>query len=336
MMSFHNSCRSEHDHAVCGVALRSPIVGFPDTLAVDGRLTAAKRSFATLYRKASPELTVQLQGFRAGHEVTRMAVDQENGEAVEWEYIAGGSGDETILFVHGFAATGESHFLQVEALEEDFRVIAPTVPGVPTMKAVADGLVAVLDAEGIEKPHVFGVSFGGLVAQALVHHHPDRVADLILSHTLVPRPGAAGEVDRRIRAMRLLPEFLYGRLAGVGGVRALEKEIPDITPAELDFWKANFAELYPDVITKDLALGRLMAGRDFMADYQLAKGGPVGWAGKVLIMESAVDSLVKTEDREALKAHYPDAEVHTVTRYGHMGAMVRTESNVEPVLRFLG
>jgi len=296
----------------------------------------AERSFEKLYRKAWPELTDRLRVFRAAHEIKRITPELEGGEAVRWEYIAGGSGDETILFVHGFAATGESHFLQVGALEEDFRVIAPTVPAVTTMKAIADGVAAVLDAEGVERAHVMGVSFGGLVAQAFVHHHPDRVADLILSHTLVPRESAAGEVDGRIKASRLLPRFVYGRLARLGGIRMLEKEIPDLTPEELAFWKANFTELYPDVITKDLAVGRLRAGRDFIVNYELSKGGPMGWEGRVLVMESAVDSMVKTDDREALRAHYPDAEVHTVTRYGHMGALVRTESNVDPVRRFLG
>jgi pimeloyl-ACP methyl ester carboxylesterase len=296
----------------------------------------AGRSFDTQQGKAAPDLTERLRAFRRSHRVKRLTAERAGANAVQWEYLAGGVGGETILFIHGFAATGESHFLQVGALEEDFRVIAPTVPAVTTMKAIADGLVSILEAEEVDRASAFGVSFGGLVAQALVQHHPDRVADLILSHTLVPRTSAVAEVDKRIRAARLLPTLVYGWLARTGGVKALKREIPNITPAERQFWKANFSELYPEVITKDLAIARLTAGRDFMANYQLPRGAPAGWDGRVLMLESAVDTMVGSEDREALKAHYPEAEVHTVTRYGHMGALVRTESNVDPVRRFLG
>ena len=42
----------------------------------------------------------------------------------------------------------------------------------------ADG-VAVLDTLGVAAAHVFGVSMGGMIAQAMAIHHPDRVSSLI-------------------------------------------------------------------------------------------------------------------------------------------------------------
>jgi pimeloyl-ACP methyl ester carboxylesterase len=291
--------------------------------------------FERIFREASPELTERLRAFRKAHPVERLTSEVEARVGGGWEYVVGGEGDETILFIHGLGATGESHFLQVSALEEDFRVLAPTIPGAPTMRALADGLTASLEAVGVNRAHLFGVSFGGLVAQAFLHHHPDRVADVVLSHTMVPRASAAKDVINRQRVTRLLPVPLYGWLARVAGIKAFKNDVPDLTPGELSFWKAYFIELYPYVVTKAMALGRLMAGADFMLDYELTRGGPNGWSGRVLIVESESDSFVPKDDREALKDHYREADVHTITGYGHCGALARADTYVDPVRRFL-
>ena len=46
-----------------------------------------------------------------------------------------------------------------------------------------DDVKAVCDALGIEKPHVYGNSFGGMVAISYASRHPDHPAKLILSST---------------------------------------------------------------------------------------------------------------------------------------------------------
>ena len=52
-----------------------------------------------------------------------------------------------------------------------------------TMDQWADDVVGVCDALGIEKPIVFGHSFGGMVAQAYAVRHPGHAASLIFAGT---------------------------------------------------------------------------------------------------------------------------------------------------------
>ena len=58
-----------------------------------------------------------------------------------------------------------------------------------TMADYADDAAALMGALGLEKAHVIGVSFGGMVAQELVLRHPGRVDRLVLACT---SPGGAG------------------------------------------------------------------------------------------------------------------------------------------------
>lgn len=60
-----------------------------------------------------------------------------------------------------------------------------------TMAEYGDDAAAVLDHVGWDSAHVYGVSFGGMVAQHLAIHHPDRVKKLVLACTSSGGEGGA-------------------------------------------------------------------------------------------------------------------------------------------------
>ncbi|MCB1341171.1 MAG: alpha/beta fold hydrolase [Pseudooceanicola sp.] len=56
-------------------------------------------------------------------------------------------------------------------------------PALWTLDQWGDDVDALCRVLGIEKPIVYGASFGGMVAQAYATRHPDKVGGLILAHT---------------------------------------------------------------------------------------------------------------------------------------------------------
>ena len=76
---------------------------------------------------------------------------------------------------------------------------------------MADDALAVMDAAGVDKAHVYGVSMGGGVALELAIRHPERVRSLIPGCTAIltadkPRTKAW------MRALYFLPPFVLNRL----------------------------------------------------------------------------------------------------------------------------
>lgn len=68
-----------------------------------------------------------------------------------------------------------------------------------TLDTWADDVVRLCDALGIERPVVFGNSFGGFVAQRYLGRHPDHPAKVVLSSTRARWQGeAAVEMFRRL------------------------------------------------------------------------------------------------------------------------------------------
>ena len=61
-----------------------------------------------------------------------------------------------------------------------------------TLSDMAADAVAVLDAAGVDKAHIAGVSMGGMISQALVIEHPERALSLT---SIMSASGAPGTLD---------------------------------------------------------------------------------------------------------------------------------------------
>lgn len=156
-------------------------------------------------------------------------VQVNDGTEVCW--TSQGSGD-AVLLAMGHAFTKEFWFRVAPVLAEHYRVLTFDNRGVGatrwdgsdfTMRDLADDAVAVLDAAGVDRAHVYGVSMGGgtVVEMALVY--PERVRSLILgcttAKTATPIP------DRSQLASIPVETLKAGAGAGLYGTRPVSDEL---------------------------------------------------------------------------------------------------------------
>jgi hypothetical protein len=124
-----------------------------------------------------------LADFRTWHPT----VDLTAGD-VRWEYIACGTGDETLL-LNGGMRVAETAFAYIELFEPYYRLTVPTYPPLRSMDELTDGIGAILDAEGAGEVLVLGQSYGGQVAPK---NRPRATA------CLYPKAGLAGRESDRV------------------------------------------------------------------------------------------------------------------------------------------
>lgn len=113
-----------------------------------------------------------------------------DGARIAW-YEAGDG--VPLLLISGQSLDHTAWDAIVPAFSERFRVVSFDHRGVGRSEAGVDesystrsfarDAVAVLDAAGIERAHIYGHSMGGRVAQWLAIDHPERVASAILGAT---------------------------------------------------------------------------------------------------------------------------------------------------------
>jgi pimeloyl-ACP methyl ester carboxylesterase len=107
-----------------------------------------------------------------------------NGVSLYFE-DSGGSGTP-VLFLHEYAGDHRSWAGQVAALNGGYRCIAvcargyppsdfPNDPAAYSQALMNDDVLAVLDAVGVRKAHIVGLSMGAFTALQLAQFHPERV-----------------------------------------------------------------------------------------------------------------------------------------------------------------
>jgi 3-oxoadipate enol-lactonase/4-carboxymuconolactone decarboxylase len=114
--------------------------------------------------------------------------------------VEGPAGAPPLLMLHSLGTDFRVWDAQATSLADQYRVIRPDMrghgltsvtPGPYTIDGLARDALALLEALGIARTHVAGLSIGGLIAQALAAQAPDRVASLLLVDTAMAIPPAS-------------------------------------------------------------------------------------------------------------------------------------------------
>lgn len=145
---------------------------------------------------------------------TRTAITTGDGVRIAYRFD-GDENNPVLLLSNSIGTDLRMWDGQVPALTEHFRLLrydarghgASDAPSGPySMDRLGRDVVELLDALGLQRVHVLGLSLGGMVAQWLGIHVPERVDRLVLSNTAAYL-GPANQWDRPIAELLEAPDM---------------------------------------------------------------------------------------------------------------------------------
>jgi 3-oxoadipate enol-lactonase len=244
-----------------------------------------------------------------------MAKVRVNG--IELNYLDVGSGD-AVLMIMGFGGDHLAWAFQVPALSGQYRVITfdnrgvgqSSVPDEPySTPMMAEDAVGLLDALGVERAHLIGVSMGGMIAQEVALNHPGRVQSLQL-HCTYARPDrymlALMDAWRAVRAKTTTEEWLRTVALWLFAPRTYA-ERPDFVESVI---QTGLANPHPFTLTGFLRQGDAVRGHDAL-DRLSTLGCPT------LVSVAEDDILVPPRFAREVAALVPGAELRVIEGAGH-------------------
>jgi 3-oxoadipate enol-lactonase len=227
---------------------------------------------------------------------------------------------EPLVLLEGLGGDIPGWRRNIPRLAEELRVIAydfrgngrsDPPKGPVTIATFVEDSVGLLDHLGIGSAHLYGQSFGGMVAQELALSHPERVRSVILAAT---HPG-------RWRAV------------------AVEANVPKDRPW-LALYAPGFAEAHPDHVEADLRAGLPQAPGAARRQWEAMQAFDA-WDRlpsirvPTLVIHGTEDRTIAPENGRLLAERIPGARLHLLEGAGHVYHSERPEEADAAVLGFV-
>jgi pimeloyl-ACP methyl ester carboxylesterase len=287
--------------------------------------------FDEIYARVPAEQVGRIKEFRRTHPYKRLTFKDS-----QWEYIdCGRASEQTLLLLPGALSTGESTFPFIMAFENEYRIIAPSYALSLTMTGLCEGIAHILETEGIDKVHVIGGSYGGLVAQYFIRQYPDKALSLILSHTFVMNPTLKLPLKIMGKLFPLLPRSLFVPLVKMRLNKMLLSTLRRRKHPEYEFWRAFLNEAVASDRLKEVAVHQNKCLLELAREPQFTSDDLKQWQGKILIIDSDDDPAIPAKDRQLLRKTYPQAEVQTFRGGGHASSILKREETFSLIRNFL-
>ncbi|MGH2755417.1 MAG: alpha/beta fold hydrolase [Actinomycetota bacterium] len=248
---------------------------------------------------------------------------------VDINYRDTGGAGTPVLLIHAFPLNGEMWEPQIESLGDRFRFIAPDLKGFGgssapedrsayTLDSYADELAGLLDALGIDKATVAGLSMGGYIAFAFLRRHPQKVAALVLADSCAEADPPEGIERRSAQQEQVASEGTAGLIDALTGALLSEPT----------------REKKPEVVERAKALmDNPPAG--FVGGLEAIKGRPdstgdlVGINVPTLVIVGENDALTPPDASRKMHEHIGGSRLVVIPEAGHL-------SNIEAPEAFNG
>jgi pimeloyl-ACP methyl ester carboxylesterase len=246
-----------------------------------------------------------------------------------------------LVLLHGFPLTRHLWDAQLgrdrEVLIPICRVITPDLRGFGesaslarddaplTMARHADDVVALLDALGIDRAIVGGVSMGGYVTLALWHRHPDRVLALVLADT---RAAADTEQARARRAAVIALARAEGALAVADA---------QVTGA----LGATTRRTHPALVHRVRDMMATVSVRTMIAAQEgmLARDDATAWLGDIdvptLLVVGDEDAITPVKEMRAMRERIAGSTLVVIEQSGHLSPVEQPERFDAAVAEFV-
>lgn len=257
-------------------------------------------------------------------------------DTLTYVYTGGRSaqpGQPAIVFIHG-AQQDHSCWVSLSRwfAHHGYTVLAPDLPGhgrsggtpLASVEAIADWIVALLDAVGQERALLVGHSLGSLVALETAGRHPQRVSRLALVGTANPMPVSEVLIDaacnQEAKAFSMVNTWSHSQRGLMGG-----NPVPGLWMLGVN--RRLMERQRPGTLPVDLGACNAYLGG---AEAAAAVVCPV------LIVAGSKDLMTPARNGRALAELLADARVVTLAGAGHAMMAEQPDGLLDALIAFTG
>jgi len=287
-------------------------------------LSCAKPTDIPSLKQSSEKLKVEHKFVEAG--------------GVKWHYVEAGAG-ETVVFLHGLPESWFSWHYQIEEVSQKYRVIAVDLKGYGqsdksdgdyTAQGVANELIALFDAIGLERFSLVTHDWGSLIGDRIAGTIPHRIVKYVRMQAPVLKVDPANhpqfELFKNQDLARGIMSEARAFIAKVYESRTVQKiSDEDMEGIIFEFSRPGVAEAVPRYF------------RDFTMeseDIRLARFKKMTFP--VLVLQGEKDPAQPLWYFEGIETVFPDVKFQIVRDAGHFTELEKPNEVSKAILDFLG
>jgi len=290
-------------------------------------------SLAALYPEGTTQLALYVERSRSGLSYNSVVVGDEI-----WHYLEGGPAEaEVLLLLHGFGADKDNWTRFSRSLTDDYRVIAPDLPGFGesarqqgqdySLLPQRARLNSFAEKLGLGRFHITGNSMGGQLAALYSHEYPEQTLSLgLFNNAGIVAPNEsdfavelksgrnplivdkAEDFDKLIDFVSFKKPFVPWPMKGV---------LAQMAADNAEFNRYIFAQIVND---------READLEPILADI----------ACPVLILWGEYDRGLDVSSIDVMRPLLPQAQIVVMKNTGHIPMLERPAETATHYLRFLG